>query len=58
MKNKNHIKEIIKEAEKTWSFHNSHNVMTAQPKGVMAVNEARKLFNKLVEVMNEKQKSY
>ncbi len=44
------IQEIKIEAEKSFNFSASHNVMTSQPKGVMAVSEARKLFNKLLEL--------
>lgn len=46
---KKEIEKIIEEAEKTWNFNMSHNIMTSQPKGVMAVSEAKKLFDKLVE---------
>lgn len=45
------IEEIKKEAEKTWNFHNSHDKMTSQPKGVMAVSEAKKLFDKVCELI-------
>lgn len=41
------IAEVEKEAEKTWNFHNSHNIMTSEPKGVMPVSQAKKLFKEI-----------
>ena len=41
------LEEIKKEADKSFLFNSSHNIMTSQPKGIMAVSEAKKLFNKL-----------
>src|SRR3990167_10506795 len=35
---------LSEETEKSLHFHNSHNIMTSQPKGVMAVSEAKKLI--------------
>ncbi len=48
------LKEIKKEADKSFLFNNSHNIMASQPKGVMAVSEARKLFNKLYDYALER----
>ncbi len=50
MKEEKEFKEIIEEAERIWNFHSSHDRMTSQPKGVMAVSEAKKLFNKLLKL--------
>ncbi len=43
------LEQIKIEAEKSFNFNDSHNGMTSKPEGVMAVSEARKLFNKLLE---------
>ena len=48
--------ELIKEAEKCWNFNNSHNIMTSQPKGVMAVSEAKKLFDNAIDLNCEEKK--
>jgi len=42
------LEEIKIEAEKSFRFNDSHNIMTSKPEGIMAVSEARKLFNKLL----------
>jgi len=43
----NKLQKIKEEADKSFNFNNSHNVMASQPKGVMAVNETKKLFDRL-----------
>lgn len=53
MKKQKELEEIKQEAERTWNFHRSHNIMTSQPKGVMAVSEAKKLFDKLLSLCED-----
>ena len=50
------LEEIKEEAEKTWNFNRSHNVSTSQPKAIMTVSEAKKLFDKLLTYMEESKK--
>ena len=47
------LEELKIEAEKSFNFNESHNIMTSQPEGVMAVSAARKLFNKAIEIKSD-----
>ncbi len=47
------IEQIKEEAEKTWNFHNAHDVSTNRYKGVMCVSEAKKIFDKLLNYIED-----
>jgi len=44
---------MIKEIEKELHFHDSHNISTNQPKGVMPVSVARRMFKECFVQMNK-----
>jgi hypothetical protein len=48
-------KQLEMKIIKIYNFHHSHNIMTAQPEGVMAVSESKKLTDKLfIELINQR----
>ena len=50
------IEEIKEFAEKTWNFHRAHDIVLSKHEGVMCVSEAKKLFDKLLSLMEEENK--
>lgn len=46
------LEELKEEAEKTWNFHRNHDM------GLIHVSEAKKLFDKLLEIKSKRKKSW